>query len=493
MDGLRRNLAANLAGTFWFGALTVLLVPLYVRLLGVEAFGLIAFQTTLAGMVVLFDAGLSVNTNRELARLSVTPGAGAEAHAVTRTTEVVYWSIAATVGTILLALTPLIAGRWLNVQQLPPEVVLQAVSLAVVAAILQFPYTFYSAGLLGLQQHVTLNAILIAGTTVRAVGSVLLLLTVSRDVRLLFAWHAVASLLQTLAAAIALHKALPPGKGRFERDVLRRAFGFARGVALSTTLGVAATQVDKLAVSKLLPLATFGHYSIAWMLAAAIALAVTPVQTTVFPRLSQLVAAGDTEGARRAYHRATQTVAAMLLPLAAIATMFAYEIALLWTRDAAVARAVQWLAVFLVIGAMLNALSHISHAFQLANGWTAPAVIANAVQLAVMIPLTLFAIHQYGAVGAAATWALLQLSFLVVSLTVTHRRAMRGDARRVLLYDIGPAFVASFAVAAAGRLLVGEGSRTILAISLVVAGSAVLLAGALSTAVVRDWLRMQWR
>jgi O-antigen/teichoic acid export membrane protein len=489
MDGLRRNLIANVAGTLWFGALTVALVPVYVRLLGVEAFGLIAFQTTLAGIVALFDAGLSVTTNRELARLSVREGGSDEARVYTRTTELAYWGIAVTVGAILLALTPLLAGRWINTQHLDTRVATQAIALAVLAAILQFPYAFYSAGLLGLQRHVTVNAILIAGTTIRAAGSVVLLIAVARDVRLLFAWHAAAALLQTAAAAIALHTALPAGQARFDRRVLGGALRFARPLAITSVLAAISTQVDKLAVSKLLPLSTFGQYSIAWMIAAAVALAVTPVQTTVFPRLSQLVATNNMPELKRAYHRASQTVAALLLPLAAVTTLFAYEIVLVWTGDAGVARAARWIAVLLVTGAMLNALSHISYAFQLAHGWTAPALIANGVQLAVMIPLTLFAVRSYGAIGAAAVWAILQASFLAISLTVTHTRGLPGEAHVVLLHDVGPAFVASFAVAAAGRLLVRETTRPLLALSLVLVGSAVLVAGALSTHVVRDWLR----
>ena len=493
MSGARRNLAANAAGTLWFGALTVALVPVYVRLLGVEAFGLVAFQTTLAGIVALFDAGLGVTTNRELARLSVTADGASEARAYTRTTELAYWVIGGSVGAILLAATPLIAGRWISAEHLGPDVLRQAVALAVVAAVLQFPYAFYSSGLLGLGQHVVLNAILCIGTTVRAAGSIALLTMVAPDVRLLFAWHALAALLQTAAAAVALHRALPPGPARFERAVLARAFRFARGLAVTAVLAAIATQVDKLAVSKLLPLTVFGHYSIAWMMAAAVALAVTPVQTTVFPLLSRLVAAGSAAELGRAYHRASQTVAALLLPLGTVAMLFAYEIVLLWTRDPSVAGAVRWLAVLLVAGAMLNALSHISHAFQLAHGWTAPALVANAVQLVVMVPLTLFAVRRYGALGAAAVWAALQGSFLAISLIVTHTRGLRGEALQLLVRDVGPALVASFAVAGAGRLLLREAPRSVMAVSIVVVGMAVLLAAALSTPAVREWLGQQWR
>lgn len=493
MNVLRRNLLANLAGTFWFGLLSVALVPVYVRLLGVEAFGLIAFQSTLTVLVALFDAGLTVTANRELARLSVTPDSGFEARVFTRTTEVIYWSIAVVLGAVLVASTPLIARHWLEAQSLSAEVTAQAIALAVIGTMLQFPYAFYAAGLLGLQQHVLLNTILCVTTTIRAAGAVLLLIGVARDVRLLFAWFIVASLFQTLAAAIALHKTLPAGRAHFDKSVLRNAFRFARGVAVSTTIGVLTTQIDKLVVSKLLPLSTFGWYSIAGMIAVAVGMAVTPVQTTVFPRLSQLVAQGDEKGKADAYHRATQTVAAILMPLTAVTTLFAYEIVLIWTQNADVARAARWVAVLLITGAALNALSHISHATQLAHGWTAPAVVANAIQLVAMVPLSIYAVRHYGAIGAAAMWAVMQLSFLVISLGVTHTRTLRGELGRLILHDVGPAFCASFGVAIVARFVLREGSREVLALSIAIIGALVLLAGALSTAVVREWLAAQWR
>jgi O-antigen/teichoic acid export membrane protein len=492
MDVLKRNLLANLTGTVWFGVLSLALVSFYVRFLGMEAFGLIAFQGTLATMVHLLDAGLSVATNRELARLSTDGRAAPEARTVTRSAEVTCWAIAMTAGAVLLVLTPLIAQHWLEVRGVPAAVTTQAVALAIVATILQFPYTFYAAGLLGLQHHVAVNVILVGASTIRAAGAVILIVTFRADIRALFLWFIACALLQTAAAGMTLHRALPPGPARFDGAVLRRVFRFARGVGASGTIGVAATQVDKLAISNMLPLSVFGFYSIGGMIATAVALTVTPVQTTVFPRLSQIVARGDGDGEAALYHRATQTVAAILLPVSAMTTIFAYDVVLLWTQSTEIAGAVRWIAVLLVAGTTLNALSHISHALQLAHGWTAPAVIANAVQLVLMIPLTLFAIRRYGAVGAAAVFALLQLSFLLISLTVTHTRTLRGHARSWLFRDVAPAFCASFGVAAVCRWFTGDSHGWMLGVTLGAISAAVLVAGALSTQVVREWLRERW-
>ncbi len=74
MSLIKRNLAANLVGNLWMPLLWAGVVPPYVKLIGVEAFGLIGLFVTLQILLSQFDLGLSMALNRELARLSVQEG-----------------------------------------------------------------------------------------------------------------------------------------------------------------------------------------------------------------------------------------------------------------------------------------------------------------------------------------------------------------------------------------------------------------------------------
>src|SRR6478752_3969519 len=68
---LSRNVAANFVGTLWTALMGPALVSVYVRLMGIEAYGLVGILTTLQAAFTLLDLGLTTATNRELARLSV--------------------------------------------------------------------------------------------------------------------------------------------------------------------------------------------------------------------------------------------------------------------------------------------------------------------------------------------------------------------------------------------------------------------------------------
>ena len=70
LSQIKLNILANFAGKGWNALMLVALVPLYIRVLGIEAYGLIGFFTTLQAVFALLDLGLSTTLNRETARLS---------------------------------------------------------------------------------------------------------------------------------------------------------------------------------------------------------------------------------------------------------------------------------------------------------------------------------------------------------------------------------------------------------------------------------------
>lgn len=60
--------------------------------------------------------------------------------------------------------------------------------------------------------------------------------------------------------------------------------------------------MDKVILSKMLTLESFGYYILASGVASVVLLAVTPFFTAIFPRLSQLVMEDDKTGLKNLYH-----------------------------------------------------------------------------------------------------------------------------------------------------------------------------------------------
>ncbi len=113
-SGFKLDLAANFAGVGWSAFLQIACVPLYLKFLGIEAFGLIGFYLMLQAILQVLDLGLSPTMNREMARYSVQPEKAAEARDLVRTLEAGYWLIGIAIGTAILVAAPLIAKDWIK-------------------------------------------------------------------------------------------------------------------------------------------------------------------------------------------------------------------------------------------------------------------------------------------------------------------------------------------------------------------------------------------
>ncbi|HET7162889.1 MAG TPA: oligosaccharide flippase family protein, partial [Rhodanobacteraceae bacterium] len=73
MAALRINILSNYAGQIWMAAMAVVFLPLYIRILGMEAFGLVGLMLSFQSISQLFDFGIGGATNRELSRRAHDP------------------------------------------------------------------------------------------------------------------------------------------------------------------------------------------------------------------------------------------------------------------------------------------------------------------------------------------------------------------------------------------------------------------------------------
>jgi len=495
LDSFRRNLLANFAGFGWVAVVHFACVPFYIRFLGVEAYGLVGFYLTLQAALLVLDLGLSPTINREMARHTARSGPAAELRDLARTLEVVSWTIGIALGTFVILLAPLIAERWINAESMSTEAVSSAVAYMGVLLVIQWPLNLYQGGLLGLQRQVRLNAIRMLAATLSGGGSVVVLWAWSPDLQAFFTWQICVTVLQVLAMALSFWGAIPAAERPASCDVrsLRSAAGFATGMSGIAFFGMVLAQMDKIVLSKLLPLGDFAYYVLAATVASGLYLFVAPVHAAIFPRLSALVAVNDEREIRRLYHEGTQLLTVMVVPVAAVLTLFPLEIVRAWTSDAAIAGHVAPILGLLAMGVAVNGLMHMPHALQLAYGWTSIGLALAIGQVVVFLPLLVWVTNRFGGVGAAWVWALLNVAYLAVGIPWTHRRLLRGDALRWLMSDVCVPAAGAVLVVMIGRLLVRESSssvQSLLAVGMILLAS-VFAAFMLSPSAVRAARRLQ--
>ncbi|RPI72540.1 MAG: hypothetical protein EHM45_22080, partial [Desulfobacteraceae bacterium] len=88
-----QNSLANFFGQFLAPILSILLVPFYIRYLGLEGYGLIGFFSMLITVLGIFTKGLGSALQREIATRSGIPEQRQGLRRLVHTFEVVYWII----------------------------------------------------------------------------------------------------------------------------------------------------------------------------------------------------------------------------------------------------------------------------------------------------------------------------------------------------------------------------------------------------------------
>ncbi len=114
MGRLTKNVLANYVGRMWTLILGVAVVPIYLRILGVEGYGLVGVFSALQTVISLFDFGLGTTLNRQLARSSGVTTEELDVRNLTRTLEVAYWTVVFLLVALCAATAPWIARHWIH-------------------------------------------------------------------------------------------------------------------------------------------------------------------------------------------------------------------------------------------------------------------------------------------------------------------------------------------------------------------------------------------
>ena len=479
---LRRNLIANYAGQGWIALMGLAFIPLYIRYLGIEAFGLIGLFALLQAWLALLDMGMKPTLVREMARFTAGTHSAQFIRDLLRSVEVVTLSVALCLSGAVVVTSGCLAASWLRVEALPLLEVSRAISIMGAVAALRFVEGIYGSSLVGLQRQVTFNLIGAGAATLRGVGAVAVLAWISPTLKAFFVWQGVVSAFSLMLMAFATYRSLPQeGRGRWSVEAVRSVWRFAGGMIGITFLALLLTQVDKILLSRLLTLHEYGHYALAATLAGGLYMLVSPIAQAWYPRLSALHAAGDRAAFARAYHQGAQLVTVILGSAAVILVVFSESILNLWIRDPALADRTAPLLALLALGNLLNGLMWIPYQTQLAFGWTGLMIRINIVAVLVIVPAILWVTPRYGSVGAAAAWVTLNAGYLVIGVQFMYRRVLSGEKRRWYLEDVlRPLSAASIVALVIRWMLPIPESAAWQAIWLLLAFVLVLLAAALA-------------
>ncbi len=423
---LKKNVIANYLGQGWAGLVGLAFVPLYIRYLGIEAYGLIGILALLQAWLTLLDMGITPTLNREMARFTAGVHTPQSISDLLRSLEIICFGVAALIGMLVWAASDWLATNWLLADKLPLDVVEQAIAIMGGVVALRFVEGIYRGAILGLQRQVFFNVVNAVLSTVRAVGAIAVLVWISPTIEAFFIWQGLVSIVSIAVLSTAAHGSLPeaPQPARFSRQALMDIRQFAGGMMVATILAILLTQVDKVLLSKLISLEDFGYYTLAGTVVTTIGMLIAPITQAFYPRFTALVANGGHQELVQTYHRSAQLVTVLAAPVALMLVFFGKELLVLWMGNVVLANEVAPILALLAAGTLLNGLMHIPYMLQLAHGWSGLAARVNLVAVVVLVPAILWVTPRYGVLGAAWVWVLLNAGYVLIGIHFMYRRLL---------------------------------------------------------------------
>lgn len=472
----RNNLIANYVGQGWSGLMGLAFIPIYIRYMGIESYGLIGVFALLQAGFALLDMSITPTLNREMARYSAGARSPQSIRNLLRTLELMGIGVAILISLLIWSISAWLASGWLRADKLPIEVVSQAIAIMGFVVAGRFLEGLYRGALLGLQQQVLFNVVNAFFATLRAVGAVAVLVWASPTIQAYFVWQGIASAGSAIALASLAHRRLPlaPRPPKFSFQAFREVWRFAGGMMAIAFLSILLTQIDKLLLSRMLDLESFGYYTLATVVVSVIGLLITPITQAAYPRFTELVTKGDQHRLSHEYHLSAQLVTVLIGAIALMLLFFPEDILATWTGDPVIVRETAPLLRLLALGTFLNGLMHIPYMLQLAHGWASLAVKVNSVAVFFLIPTIVWAVPRYGAVGAAWAWVALNAGYVLVGIQVMHLRLLPGSKWKWYWSDVLVPLSAATMVAVIFKAIYPQNENTVMAIVwLVTTGSAV--------------------
>jgi O-antigen/teichoic acid export membrane protein len=488
---LRRNVIANGIGQGWRALMTLAFLPLYIKYLGIEAYGLIGIFALLQAWLALLDIGMKPSLGREMARFNGGAHDSQSIRNLLRSVELIAAAVAAAIALGVWASSNWLASNWLRAENLPVEVVARALAIMGAVIALRLIEDIYVSCLAGLELQVQQNMVITLMVTARGLGAVGVLKWVSPTIGAFFIWQGLVSLATVAMFVGVVYRALPPvpKPARFSPAALRGIGHFAAGMMANTCLGVLLTQVDKIILSRLLTLKAYGYYALAGVVANGLYLLAAPVTAAFYPRFTALVTLGNESAARAAYHQGAQMVTVFMGGAAVMVIVFHSEVIFVWTGDPTIVPQVAPLLAIMALGTLLNGLMMIPYRMMLAHGWTSLVVKINSVAVAILVPAIIWVVPRYGAAGAAWIWVALNTGYVLFNSSLMHRRLLQGEKWRWYREDVALPLAAAAGAALLSRELIPAQLGRIGELgALFLASGCVLLMSAVAAPEVRNQL-----
>jgi O-antigen/teichoic acid export membrane protein len=437
---LKTNILANYLGTLFSIFAIYFFIPYYIKYLGAEGYGLIMFSTTLQAIIFLLDAGFSSSVRRELS-IGVKDEAFVEkAASFVKTLEIFYGIIFLVLIILITFSANSIAHNWFNFKDLSHAEVRNSLILMVIISVFQMQASLYDGALQALEFQVLSNVIKTFLTFFRS-GLVIFIIVYYPSPAFFLFWQLIVVIVFTVIQRFLFFKKLYTyaknvrNYGQIGFLILKNSLKISLLFLTLSIFSAVNLQVDKIIISKLLPIASIGYYNTVYTLGQVLVSVSGPISAALAPQLIRMFSINDFGKVKRLFHKFAKFNIILTTSLGITILMNSLNIITIWTNNIDFTNRANPLVPFMVVAGLCFAAQIIPYNLAVANADLKPILIVCIFNLMLSLPAYYWATLHYGIKGTSIVWMFSNIGMMFFNVFFYLRKSLPNSYSKWLLHD----------------------------------------------------------
>jgi O-antigen/teichoic acid export membrane protein len=419
----------------------IIMTPYYIKHLGSESYGLVAFFTMLTTWMNLLDLGISPTLGREVASARGIQNGMSDFRKLLRSFEMIFLIISFIVSISFFLFRDFISTEWIKAIEIPHDVLVQCVMIIGVLISLRWFSSLYKSLLTGLEEHLLLNLINIFFSTLKFIGALFIFKYISSEISIFFIFQLILGFFEFLCLIFFSYRMLPSIEPRlalfsFYVSNVKNVLPFALGIAYTSMIWMFVSQVDKLILSGVLSLKEFGYFNLVIVISSTITALASPISQAILPRMVYLHSINKFDDMISLYKNSTQLVTLISMSLSITIALFSKQLVYAWTENIQAAIWCENVLFYYAIGSGVLAVLSLQYYLQVAIGKLDLHVKGGTLSLFIDVPILVVVAFYYGAEILGLVWFILRLLWFLLWTPLVHARFAPGLHFNWLLFDV---------------------------------------------------------
>lgn len=421
-NAIKLNVLVSYISQIYLIIANIVVLPIYIKYIGAESYGLVAFFLLLQGLFLLLDFGLTPTLSRQTTLFNAGSLTEFQFLQIFRFLSLLFYGVAIISGISLFILNDIIVYKWIVIEELNFEVVKKCFYIMIICIILRWLVGLYRGIIIGFEKIVWLGIVNIMIATLKFFGVLLYMLIFGFTIINFFIVQLIVGVLEFALFFLKSHQLLPKLKQSISLDfsVIKPLWPFTLSIGFTSLVWILVTQLDKFILSGILNLSDYGYFNLAVMVASAIIQISIPISNAIMPRMAFLYSENNIEQMRLLYLNATQIVTVFVVTLGLILAFFAENILLIWSNNEYITKESSDILRLYAMGNVFLVLASFPYYLQYAKGSMKYHLWGNILGLIILVPNIAYFAYHYGAIGAGWVWLITHGVFLFFWVSFVH-------------------------------------------------------------------------